>query len=125
MVVLARVSASSCALTNWLGNNALSALSNIARSFTVPVVVSIWLSTVASVPVASCVVLLRSNAVTGRVAPAASRFITCGTIVLGQRENDGNRLQLGNHHQPVGVGCLHVIARVHLAQTHPPGDRGT
>jgi hypothetical protein len=70
-------------LTNWLGNNSLSALSKSARSFTVPVVVSIWLSTVASVPVASWVVLLRSNATTGSFAPAASRFITCGTSSSG------------------------------------------
>ena len=39
-------------LTNWLAKSALSVLSNTALSLAVPVVVSIWLSMVSSVPAA-------------------------------------------------------------------------
>jgi hypothetical protein len=48
----------------------------IARSLTVPVVVSIWLSSVSSVPPSSDVVLLRSYAVTESFVPdcACSRI---------------------------------------------------
>ena len=45
-----------------------------------PVVVSIWLSTVSSVPVASSVVPMRSNALTDKLAPARTRFITAGRL---------------------------------------------
>ena len=47
------VSSSSWTVTNWFGNSTSSGLSNIARSLTVPVVVSIWLSTVSRLPAAS------------------------------------------------------------------------
>ena len=41
---------SSRVFTNWFGKRALSLFSKSARSFTVPVVVSIWLSIVSSLP---------------------------------------------------------------------------
>ena len=45
-----RVSTSMRTFTNWLGNNPPSSLGNCAFSFTVPVVVSIWLSAVSKRP---------------------------------------------------------------------------
>ena len=56
----ARLSTSSRALTNWLGNSMLSSFSNIALSRTVPVVASTWLSMAISLPVASLVLKSRS-----------------------------------------------------------------
>ena len=49
------VSTSMRTLTNWFGKSAPSSLANSAFSLTVPVVGSIWLSTVTSLPVASFV----------------------------------------------------------------------
>src|SRR5262249_29729136 len=57
------------AVPNWLGNSASSALSTRARSRTVPVVVSIWLSIAISCPLASRRACTRSSASTGRPAP--------------------------------------------------------
>ena len=48
------------AFTNWFGYSFSSGLANNARSFTVPVVVSIWLSKVPKVPVANNCTLARS-----------------------------------------------------------------
>src|SRR5208283_3655099 len=67
---------SSRTFTNWLGNNDESALANSARAFTVPVVVSIWLSSVNSVPVAICFCPPRSNA----SASSFARLRSCGWI---------------------------------------------
>ena len=77
------VSTSRRTLTNWLGNSASSALSNMARSFTVPVVVSIWLSVVASLPWPSWFFCARSSAVTGRMAPSRRRLRTGGSASSG------------------------------------------
>ncbi|MNT63559.1 hypothetical protein D3C72_2013850 [compost metagenome] len=55
-----RVSTCSRTLTNWFGKSASSVLSNLAFSFSVPVVTSIWLSSVSSVPVAMRRVSARS-----------------------------------------------------------------
>ena len=65
------------AFTNWLGNSALSWLSNVARSRTVPVVWSISLSTVVSAPDASLRFMSRSYASTASVCPAR---IFCSTV---------------------------------------------
>ncbi len=46
MVASLMTSTSSFVFTNWFGNSMLSLLSKRARSLTVPVVVSIWLSMV-------------------------------------------------------------------------------
>ncbi|MNT24781.1 hypothetical protein D3C72_1602760 [compost metagenome] len=55
-----RVSTCRRTLTNWFGNSASSAFSNLAFSFKVPVVTSIWLSSVSSTPVAMRRVSARS-----------------------------------------------------------------
>ena len=44
-------------------------------------------------------------------------------VVLRQREDDADRLQLGDHDKAVGIGRLHVIARIDLAQPYAAGDR--
>src|SRR5262245_40864726 len=54
-----------------------------AQSLSVPVVGSIWLSVVVSVPVASLVLPLRSKAVTGSVALARRRLRIWGTLSSG------------------------------------------
>ena len=77
------VSSSSWTVTNWFANSASSALSNNARSLIMPVVVSIWLSTVSRVPSASRVVPVRSNAVTASAAPERIRRITAGSSSPG------------------------------------------
>ncbi len=59
-IAFARSSRISRTFTNWFGNNAPSLLSKTAFTFTVPVVVSIWLSTVSTFPLARCVVSDRS-----------------------------------------------------------------
>jgi hypothetical protein len=47
---LLMVRSCSCTLTNWLGNSCSRALLKRALAFTVPVVVSIWLSSEANTP---------------------------------------------------------------------------
>ena len=111
------------AFTNWLGNSSLSLLENTALSLTVPVVGSIWLSDVSRYPVASFCFNSRSYASTGRRAPFLSLAEHLGKVVFGDREDNGNGLQLGDHHQPVGVGCMNDVARVHNAQADPPAER--
>ena len=101
----------------------MSSLVKLARSLNVPVVVSIWLSKVVSVPVASCLTLARSNAVTGRVAPLFSRAAICGRLSSGTAKIDADRLDLGDDHDAVGIGHLDVIALIDLAQADPPADR--
>ena len=54
-VLFFRTSSSRCTFTNWLGQSERSRFSKTAFSFPVPVVASIWLSMVVSVPVASFV----------------------------------------------------------------------
>ena len=70
-------------LTNWFAKQRLVGIVEDARSLTVPVVVSIWLSTVSRVPVASLVVPVRSKAVTASAAPARIRRITAGRSSSG------------------------------------------
>ena len=69
--------------TNWFGKSCSSLLSNTARSFSVPVVVSSSLSTVCNLPDASTVVLLRSKASTPRASPLCTRRISAGTLSSG------------------------------------------
>lgn len=57
-----------------------SLLSKFARSLTVPVLVSIWLSSVASEPVSSGTVLLRLYAVTDSFRPAFTCLRICGRL---------------------------------------------
>ncbi|MNT41526.1 hypothetical protein D3C72_1778870 [compost metagenome] len=70
-------------LTNWLGNSMPSALGKTALSLTVPVVVSIWLSVVSSVPSPSWLRTWRSHACTGSFSPALSFFSTEGRLSSG------------------------------------------
>ena len=70
-------------LTNWFGNSDSSAFSKVARSLMVPVAVSIWLSTVCSVPVASLTASARSHASTDRCRSARIASRTGGSSVSG------------------------------------------
>ena len=78
---LCRVSSSNRAFTNWFGNSAISLFSNTPLNLTVPVVWSIWLSMVSSVPVAS---LRLQIAIVGLApaesAPAATLLVTSGKL---------------------------------------------
>ena len=110
-------------LTNWFGNSAPSSLANCAFSLTVPVVGSIWLSTVSSVPAASFVFCSRSQASTGSFSPARSALQHRRQAVLRDGEDHRDRLQLRDHHQAVGVARVHDVAGVDLAQAEAPADR--
>jgi len=44
-------------------------------------------------------------------------------IVFGYRENNRDRLQLGNDHQPVRVGSMHHIPDIDQAQSDASADR--
>ena len=61
--LLASVFTSSRVFTNWFGKSASFLLSKIDRALTVPVVVSIWLSSVNSVPLAIFVCAVRSRGI--------------------------------------------------------------
>ncbi len=74
----ARSSSTSRIFTNWFGNSAPSRLSNTALAFTVPVVVSISLSTVSSVPVPSLVACERSYASATSLRPLRTSRSTSG-----------------------------------------------
>ena len=47
-----------------------------------------------------------------------------GNVVLGQGKDDRDGLKLGDDHQPVGVGGMDDIPRIHQTQTDPAADRG-
>src|ERR1022692_4124131 len=64
---------SSRVLTNWFGKSTSVLLSKTDRAFTVPVVVSIWLSSVNSFPLAIFVCAVRSKASTVSTAFLRSR----------------------------------------------------
>ncbi len=72
----ASVFTSSRVFTNWLGNSALFLLSNTDRPFTVPVVVSIWLSSAINFPLAIFVCAVRSKASTVSLAFLRRRAAT-------------------------------------------------
>ena len=117
------VSSSSWTVTNWFANSISSALSNDARSLIMPVVVSIWLSTVSRVPVASRVVPVRSNAVTASAAPARIRRITAGSSSAGKVKMTEIGCSLRNDDDAVGIAGLDVIAGIDAAQPDPSADR--
>ena len=98
-------------------------LSNSARSLTVPVVTSIWLSTVRTLAVGElravgAVIGLRREG--GAVMQALHELCH---IVFGDGEDGGDGLQLGDHHEPVGIPRRDVVSLVHLAQADAAGDR--
>ena len=83
-------------MTNWFGNSALSELSNWARTFTVPVVVSIWLSTRRHLAGRQ---LFDVGAIESRDLERGAGVELrhdVGQIVLGNREDHRDRLQLGD-----------------------------
>ncbi len=69
--------------TNWLGKRASSSFANTARALNMPVVGSIVLSMVVSVPEAILVVPVRSYASTLIVSLEAIRFCTAGMLSSG------------------------------------------
>ena len=122
------VSASRRTLTNWFGYKAPSLLSNRALARTVPVVVSTWLSRVRSLPRASWVFCVRSNAAASSTAPRMHALSDLRQVVLGHGEQHVDGRDLGHHHDAVGVAGGDIVAGVDLAQTHPArhgrGDPG-
>ena len=70
-------------LTNWFGKSASFLLSKSARPFTVPVVVSIWLSSVNSFPLAIFFCAVRSKASTASLAPLRKRASTWPRLSSG------------------------------------------
>jgi hypothetical protein len=103
--------------TNWFGKRASSSFGNVARSLKVPVVGSTVLSIVERLPVAS---FLR-RVVGRRRRPGsvpADPLLHRRDVVLGEREDDGDRLHLGQDDEPRGVARRHVVALV-----HEPGPR--
>src|SRR6202046_5913847 len=70
-------------LTNWFGNNTPLGWSNVDRILMVPVVTSIWLSKVVSVPVVSAWTLSRSRTVTGSLTLELSRAEMRGRLLSG------------------------------------------
>ena len=98
----ASTSNSSRALTNWLGNSALSSFGNTALSRTVPVLGSIWLSTVSRVPVASCFCAhdrMRLRSVADR---RFSRSSTAGRLSSGMVKTTVMGCELCDDEQAVG-----------------------
>lgn len=47
-----------------------------------------------------------------------------GKVVFGDGEHDRDRLQLGDHHDPGGVGGVDDVPRVDETETEASGDRG-
>ena len=84
------VSTSIRMLTNWFGNSARSAFANSALSLTVPVVVSIWLSAVRSLPVASFTLLVAIPRFDGDRFARREAAEDLRQVVLGDRMNDGD-----------------------------------
>ena len=91
-------------------------MANCAFSLTVPVVGSIWLSTVISAPVASWILPARSKAVTGSFSPACSFFITAGRLSSGMLKITVIGCSCVITTSPFGVARAHDVAEVHLAQ---------
>ena len=95
-----------------------------ALSLTVPVVGSIWLSTVSSLPVGELVASARGPRPRPRCAsPRCSRFSTRGRLSCGEREDDADRLQLRDHDEAVRVARAHDVAGIDLAQADAAADR--
>ena len=110
-------------LTNWFGNSARLSLANSALSLTVPVVVSIWLSTVTSLPVASLTFWSRSHASTTIASPLASRRITRGTLSSGIGNTTAIGCSWAITTRPFASRRVHDVAGIDLAQADAPADR--
>jgi hypothetical protein len=107
-------------LTNWFGNSASSVLSKTAALFTVPVVVSIWLSSVSRVPLAIFFCPVRSRASTASLAPGGAR-LNRSEAVLGYGEDDGDGLELRDDRQgrPLPVAWTTLPGSASLSPTRP------
>jgi hypothetical protein len=88
----------------------------------VPVAVSIWLSAVMSLPVASLFFCSRSHASTTVGAPLLQSLHHALHVVLGNREHGADRLQLRDDDDAVGVGRAHDVAGIDLAQADASAD---
>ena len=90
-----------------------------------PVVVSIWLSSVSSVPLAIFFCAVRSSASTGELSPCAgSAACTALELILGDGENDRDRLELRDHHEGHRPGRLHDVAGIDQAQARRARQSG-
>ena len=111
-------------MTNWLGNRTSSRLSNTARSFDgaggrIDLIVDRFPACrrrARSVPV-------RSNALTGKLAPARTRFITAGRLSSATVKITDIGCNWVTTTMPFGSLVLHVIAGVDLTQPDPAGHR--
>ena len=118
------VSTSMRTLTNWFGNSALSSLANSAlqldragrrcRS---------GCRRSAACRSRASILPSRSQASTATASPLCMRLHHARHVVLGNREDDGDRLQLRDHDEAVGVGRVHDVARIDLAQSDAAADR--
>ena len=106
-------------MTNWLGNSSLSAFGKTAFSFTVPVLGSISLSAVRSEPEASRRRCSRSIGLDGRMLTGLELGEHRGQGVLGNGEDDGDRLELGDHDETVGVARPDDVAGIDEPQSRP------
>jgi hypothetical protein len=100
----------------------MSSLSNMALIRMVPVPVSIMLSSVRKVPVAS---LRESFLVVGLDLHFMAGFqlaLDGGQIFLIHAENHRDGLKLRNDDDRVGVGGVDDVARIDQAQARPPGN---
>ena len=119
------VSTNSRVLTNWLGNNAKSSLLKMARTFTVPVVVSIWLSRASNLPLRDLRLCSAIVGVDGQLGILAKLGLDRTEAVLRYRENHRDGLYLCDD-EPADSQCcsgppLHQVPRIHQAQTDPAG----
>ena len=111
------------AFTNWFGQSVCVGLGKIAFSRMVAVVWLIWLSMSASCPLPS---ELRAVAAAGLDRRARPRPALCDharQVVLRQREEDRDRIELRDDDDAGRVGGVHEVARVDQAHAGHAVDR--
>ena len=109
------------ALTNWLGNSSLPLFSKTALSLTVPVVGSIWLSTVNRYPVAIFRFPSRSHASTGIFFPPFIRARSPGRLSSGMEKTTVTGCSCVITISPFGsVAWIMFPASTSRSPTRPP-----
>jgi hypothetical protein len=87
----------------------------------VPVVWSIWLSMVCSLPVANFVLIVAAEGF-HRQRGTLHVLRHRGQHILWQREDDSDRLQLREDEHGRGIGGVHDVALIHLPQADAPAN---
>ena len=59
----------------------------------------------------------------GQMLPGVQFLQHHRNLILGQREEHTDRVNLGDHQHPVGVGGMDDVSGVHQAQTYASRDR--